>query len=78
VLDAGAEDLRHEGGKLEVISAPENHVTVLEAIRKAGFPRESAAIAMIPKNLLKLEGNNARGMLRLTELLEEHYDVQNV
>jgi transcriptional/translational regulatory protein YebC/TACO1 len=77
-LDAGAEDLRNEGGHWEVISAPENHVTVLEAIRKAGIPTESAAIAMIPKNLLKLEGNNAKGMLRLTELLEEHDDVQNV
>jgi YebC/PmpR family DNA-binding regulatory protein len=77
-LDAGAEDLRSEGGNWEVISAPENHVTVLEAVRKAGIPTESAAIAMIPKNLLKLEGNNARGMLRLTELLEEHDDVQNV
>ena len=78
VLDAGAEDLRDEGGHWEVISGPENHETVLGAIRKAGIPTESAAIAMIPKNLLRLEGNNARGMLRLTELLEEYEDVQNV
>jgi YebC/PmpR family DNA-binding regulatory protein len=78
VLDAGAEDLRNEGGNWEVISAPESHVQVLETIQKAGIPTEAADIAMVPKNLVKLEGKNASGMLRLTEALEEHDDVQNV
>jgi YebC/PmpR family DNA-binding regulatory protein len=78
VLDAGAEDLRFDGANWEVISAPENHVPVLEAIQKAGIPTISAEIAMIPKNLMKLEGKNAGGMLRLSEALEEHDDVQNV
>jgi YebC/PmpR family DNA-binding regulatory protein len=78
VLEAGAEDLRHEGGNWEVISSPEAHVQVLEAIQKAGVPTESAEIAMLPKNLVKLEGKNASGMLRLNEALEEHDDVQNV
>src|SRR6202049_3533347 len=41
VLDAGAEDLRNEGGTWEVISAPESHEAVLEAIQKAGIPTES-------------------------------------
>ena len=78
VLEAGAEDLRNEGGNWEVISAPENHVQVLEAIQKAKIPTESADIAMLPKNLMKLEGKNASGMLRLSEALEENDDVQNV
>jgi YebC/PmpR family DNA-binding regulatory protein len=78
VLDAGAEDLRNSDGTWEVISAPENHVPVLEAIQKAGIPTESASIAMIPKNLVKLEGKNASAMLRLSEIMEEHDDVQNV
>jgi YebC/PmpR family DNA-binding regulatory protein len=78
VLDAGADDLRDEGGNWEVISAPEKHEKVLEAIQKAGIKTESAEIAMVPKNLMKLEGKNASGMLRLSEALEEHDDVQNV
>jgi transcriptional/translational regulatory protein YebC/TACO1 len=53
-------------------------VHILEAIQKAGVPTASADIAMVPKNLIKLEGKNASGMLRLTEALEEHDDVQNV
>jgi YebC/PmpR family DNA-binding regulatory protein len=78
VLEAGAEDLRDEGGAWDVISAVEAHQAVVDALAKAKIPTESARIAMVPKNLMKLEGNSAKGMLRLTELLEEHDDVQNV
>jgi YebC/PmpR family DNA-binding regulatory protein len=73
VLDAGADDLRWE-----VLSPPENHEAVLQAIQKAGIATDSAEIAMVPKNLVKLEGKNAQGMLRLSEALEEHDDVQSV
>jgi YebC/PmpR family DNA-binding regulatory protein len=76
-LDAGADDIRHDG-HWEVLSAPENHMAVLEAIQKAGIPTVSAEIAMVPKNVVKLEGKNASAMLRLNDALEEHDDVQNV
>jgi YebC/PmpR family DNA-binding regulatory protein len=78
VLEAGAEDLRNDGSNWEVLSAPESHEAVLEAIQKAGIPTASAEVAMVPKNVVKLEGKNASGMLRLSEALEEHDDVQNV
>ena len=51
---------------------------VLEAIQKAGIPTESAGVAMVPKNLMRLAGAQARGMMRLSEVLEEHDDVQDV
>jgi YebC/PmpR family DNA-binding regulatory protein len=79
VLDAGAEDLKDSGDTWEVISDPASHEAVLEAISKANIENISAeAVAMVPKNLLKLEGKNAQGMIRLSEALEEHDDVQNV
>src|SRR5579864_3912600 len=78
VLDAGAEDLRNDGESWEVLSPPEAHDAVLQALAKAGLETTSAQIAMVPKNLLKLEGKNAGAMLRLSESLEEHDDVQNV
>src|SRR6202795_2971070 len=52
VLDAGAEDLRNDGANWEVISSPESHDAVLEAITKAGIPTASAEIGMVPKNLV--------------------------
>src|SRR5215472_3530109 len=74
ILDAGGEDLRNDGGSWVVISPPEAHEQVLEAIQKAGIPTEEAEIAMVPKNLIHLEGKNASGMLKLNEVLEEHDD----
>ena len=78
VLDAGAEDLRDDGTHWEVISSPETHEAVLEAIHRAGIATVSAGIAMVPKTSVKLEGRNAAGMLKLSETLEDHEDVQNV
>jgi len=77
-LDAGAEDMRDGGDNWEVISAPEAHEQVMQALQTAGIPTLSAEIGMVPKNLMKLEGKNAQAMLRLSEALEEHDDVQNV
>jgi YebC/PmpR family DNA-binding regulatory protein len=78
VLDAGAEDIRDHGGAWEILSSPEAHEAVLHALEKANIPTESAEIAMVPKNTIKLEGKNAQAMLKLYDALEEHEDVQNV
>ena len=77
-LDAGAEDLRDGGDNWEVISPPDKHEAVVQALQAAGIATAAAEIGMVPKNLLKLEGKNASAMLRLSEALEENDDVQNV
>lgn len=78
VLDAGAEDIRDQGGAWDIVSPPEAHEAVLQELEKAGISTESAEIAMVPKSTIKLEGKNAQAMLKLYDALEEHDDVQNV
>jgi YebC/PmpR family DNA-binding regulatory protein len=78
VLDAGAEDLRSDGERWEILSPPEAGEAVLKALEANHIPTEDVSVAMIPKNLIKLEGKNAAGMLRLNEVLEDHEDVQSV
>jgi YebC/PmpR family DNA-binding regulatory protein len=78
VLDAGGDDLRDDGDRWMILSAPEAHDAVLKALENSRIPSEEASIAMVPKNLIKLEGKNASGMLRLSEALEDHDDVQSV
>lgn len=78
VLEAGAEDLRNDGTNWEVITAPESLAVVQDALGKEKVPVASAGLAMIPKNTVQVEGKNAAAVLRLTEALEEHDDVQNV
>lgn len=51
---------------------------MLKALEANGLHPADASIAMVPKNLLKLEGKNAAAMMRLSEALEDHEDVQNV
>ena len=78
ILDAGADDLRSDGDRWEILSDPASHESVLKVLETNGIPSEDATIAWVPKNLVKLEGKNAAGMLRLQDALEDHDDVQSV
>ena len=78
VLDAGAEDISNDGINWEIISLPEAHEAVVTAIQSAKIETVSAQVAMIPVTSVKLEGKEASQMLRLSEALEEHDDVQDV
>jgi len=78
ILEAGADDLKDHGDSWEILSGPENHEAVIAALSAAKIPTGSAEIAMVPKNLMVLEGKNATGMMRLIDALEEHDDVQSV
>ena len=78
VLDAGAEDMKGDGENWEVLSPPEAHDAIVAALEGAGIETIQAEISLVPQNLIKLEGKNAAGMLRLNDSLEEHDDVQNV
>lgn len=78
VTDAGAEDLRDEGDVFEIITDPDSFEAVAEAITKAGIEPQASEISMIPQNLIKLEGAEAKQMLKLYEAIEDHDDVQKV
>jgi YebC/PmpR family DNA-binding regulatory protein len=78
VTEAGAEDLRDDGENFEIITSQENFDAVLSAVKEAGVDPQVAEVEMIPQNHVKLEGNEARQMLKLMEALEEHDDVQQV
>jgi YebC/PmpR family DNA-binding regulatory protein len=78
VLDAGAEDLRDDGSTWEVLTPPEAFEPVRSALEKGGVKPESAEVAFVPQNYVKLTGSPAGQMIRLIEALEEHDDVQHV
>ncbi|HEX8459018.1 MAG TPA: YebC/PmpR family DNA-binding transcriptional regulator [Pyrinomonadaceae bacterium] len=78
VTEAGAEDLRDDEDNFEIITAPENFEAVHEAVKQAGIEPQVAEVEMVPKSYVKLEGADARQMLKLMEVLEDHDDVQKV
>lgn len=77
-LDAGADDMNDDEGGWEVVCAPERFEVVCDAVKALGVEPESAAVAMVPQNYIKLVGRDAQQMLRLMEAIEDHDDVQHV
>jgi YebC/PmpR family DNA-binding regulatory protein len=78
VTDAGAEDLRDDEDNFEIITSPDDFEQVLQSVKGAGVEPLVAEVEMLPKEYKKLEGTEARQMLKLMEALEDHDDVQKV
>ncbi|HZE69822.1 MAG TPA: YebC/PmpR family DNA-binding transcriptional regulator [Pyrinomonadaceae bacterium] len=77
-IDAGADDLRDDEENFEIITSPDNFESVLAAVKSSGIEPQVSEITMVPQNYIKLEGQEARQMLKLMEALEDHDDVQKV
>lgn len=78
VLDAGADDMKDDGSAWEIVSPPDAHPAVLEKVKSLGIEPDTAEIAMLPTDYVKLEGKPAQQMLKLMEALEDHDDTKNV
>ncbi len=77
-LEAGAEDVNDDEVSWEVVTAPEDFNSVLDAIKAAGIEPLSAEIVMRPTNSVEVRGQTAQQVLRLMEALEDHDDVASV
>ncbi|MGA3332834.1 MAG: YebC/PmpR family DNA-binding transcriptional regulator [Terracidiphilus sp.] len=78
VLEHGGEDLTDEGDTWEIVTEPNAHEAVANAVRAAGIPTVASQVTMLASTYHKLEGNAAAQMMRLMEALEDLDDVQNV
>ncbi|MBK8812222.1 MAG: YebC/PmpR family DNA-binding transcriptional regulator [Acidobacteria bacterium] len=78
VIEAGADDLQDEGDVFEIYTAPENFHAVDQAIRAAGIEPQVSELSMIPQNYIKLEGADAKQMLKLYDAIDDNDDVQKV
>ena len=77
-IEAGADDMQDEGDVFEVYTAPEAFEAVTEALKSAGIQPQAAEISMIPQNYIRLEGQDAKTMLKLYDALDDNDDVQKV
>jgi YebC/PmpR family DNA-binding regulatory protein len=77
-IEAGADDMQDDGDVFEILTAPDAFEGVLEAVKKAGIEPQAAEISMIPQNYIKLEGQEAKQMLKLYDSLDDNDDVQKV
>lgn len=77
-LEAGAEDVRHEEGRFEIITSPQDYEQVKKALEEAAIPIAQSQITMLPSTLVDLSDEEKEEVLELIDALEENDDVQNV
>ncbi|MCU0622138.1 MAG: YebC/PmpR family DNA-binding transcriptional regulator [Gemmatimonadales bacterium] len=77
-LEAGADDFVRDGDTFVVSTGVTNFHAVQDALRGHRLVIDSAEMAMVPKNTVKVEGEDATRLIRLMEVLEELDDVSKV
>ncbi|MDT8436717.1 MAG: YebC/PmpR family DNA-binding transcriptional regulator [Gemmatimonadota bacterium] len=77
-LAAGAENLETEDGWHVLTTEVADFHSVQDALGRAGIVIEEAELAMLPVTTIRVEGKEARRLLRLVEELEDHDDVMKL
>jgi YebC/PmpR family DNA-binding regulatory protein len=77
-LDAGADDVQAETDGYTVTAPPDTYEAVKKAFKDKGIVWESAELARVAQNTVKLNEKDASKVLRLIDMFEEHDDAQQV
>ncbi|MFO7820488.1 MAG: YebC/PmpR family DNA-binding transcriptional regulator [Lentisphaeria bacterium] len=81
LLDAGAEtaDTDAADGTVEILAAPEEFATMVEALKSAELKISESGVEYIPDNTIEINDvNTGRKIVRMIEEIEEDDDVQQV
>ena len=77
-LEVGADDFSNNDGEFIITTVPSETVNVSDALSAKGYEITSSAVEMVPKNTVKVEGNDVGRLMTLMEGLEENEDIQNL
>ncbi len=77
-IDAGAEDIKVDGGFVEIHTKPEEIEKIRKALEQKQLVITSAELAMVPKTMVELDEKAALQTLKSLDRLEELDEVQNV
>ncbi|HEX5819265.1 MAG TPA: YebC/PmpR family DNA-binding transcriptional regulator [Gemmatimonadales bacterium] len=77
-LDAGAEDFVRDGDQYVVSTGVTNFHAIQDGLKLRGIDVDSAEMAMVAKNTVKVEGEDVPKLIKLMEVLEELDDVSKV
>lgn len=78
VLEAGADDMKRQGDSFEVLCTPDQFTTVADALDKAKVPTTVREVSRIASNMVDIDADVARKVIKLMQALDDHDDVQNV
>jgi YebC/PmpR family DNA-binding regulatory protein len=78
VLDHGAEEINDAGDNFDIISSPNDLVSIRKALESAGLQYESAEVSFQPSVTVPVGAEHAKAILELIDVIEDLDDVQNV
>ncbi len=78
VLDAGAEEVKDQGGGFEIITEPSSLLAARTALQEAGIDYDSSEAEFVPNLTVEVDAETARKVFRLIDALEDNEDVQNI
>ncbi|HIB71995.1 MAG TPA: YebC/PmpR family DNA-binding transcriptional regulator [Candidatus Marinimicrobia bacterium] len=78
ILTGGGDDFSDEDDVYVVESAPDQMITVREQLEADGFSVKSSEIMQTPQSSVSVEGETAKRVIQLLEVLDDHDDVQKV
>lgn len=77
-LETGADDVKNEDEYFTVMTPIDELENVRIHLEKEGIAIESAELAMIPQTYIPIEGSQAKQVIKLMDVLDDHDDVQRV
>ncbi len=79
-IEAGADDVvvYADDGSIDVITTPEGFQAVKDAMDAAGLSADQAEVTFRADNDIAVQGDTARQVVKLLDMLEDLDDVQNV
>ncbi|MGX5730588.1 YebC/PmpR family DNA-binding transcriptional regulator [Pseudoxanthomonas beigongshangi] len=79
-IDAGADDVvvYADDGSIDVITAPDGFQAVKDAMDAAGLSADQAEVTFRADNDIAVQGDTAKQVVKLLDMLEDLDDVQNV
>lgn len=78
VLDAGAEDIEQDEEVFTVTGPMEALSSIVDALKAKGIEPESAEIVRIADNTMTIAENDAKKVMKIISLFEDHDDVSAV
>ena len=77
-LERGADDFSKLDNAFLITSSPSSTVDIADTMIEKGYNVISSGIELVPKNTLKVKGDDVKKLISLINQLEEHDDIQNI
>ena len=77
-LERGADDFSKLDNAFLITSSPSCTVDIADTMIEKGYNVISSGIELVPKNTLKVKGDDVKKLINLINQLEEHDDIQNI